>query len=250
MELAPAIPGAVRIGDYIVDHALAFDTSEACYLAQHALLPRRARVRVAALGARRATRRLLREAWVLEALGHPGVPRLYDCAILPRERAWSAIEPIEGDSLATVLATGPLPIPEMLRVVRGIAEVLAHAHALGIVHGRVRAESILLRDDVLPALVDWRDARLECVDGSGDVLGLGIIAYRALTGHMPAGPATGPASIAGWIEAMLAPGPLARPSAAAIAAEAARFATPGVLVEEHAGPVPEVEDVIVGPVGA
>jgi hypothetical protein len=242
MELAQAGSGAVRIGDYVVDHPLALDTSEACYVAQHALLPRRARVRVAGLGEHAAAIRLLREAWVLEALGHRGVPRLYECGMLAGDQPWSAMEPIEGDLLARVLAAGPLPITEVLRILRGVAEVLAHAHALGIVHGRVCAETIVLRDDVLPALVDWRDARFECIDGSGDVLGLGIVTYRALTGELPAGHARGPAPIVALIEAMLAPGPLARPSAAAVAAEAAQIAVPGALAEVRTEPVPEVED--------
>jgi serine/threonine-protein kinase len=270
MELASGGPGAIRIGDYLVDHALVLDTSEACYSAQHALLPRRARVRVAAAG--NAAIRLLREAWVLEALGHRGVPRLYECGMLAGHQPWSAMEAIDGDSLAYVLAAGPLPVAEVLRVVRGVAEVLAHAHALGIVHGRVRADTIVLRDDVLPALVDWRDARVECieetvrvpaldgtgplfraapggaqgpaVDGSGDVLALGIVAYRALTGQLPAGPATGPAPVVEMIEAMLAPGPLARPSAAAVASEAARIALAGAFAqpEPQPQPAPELED--------
>src|SRR5438477_11333520 len=103
----------MRIGDYVVERALAEDGMVAECLARHVLLPRRAHLRVIAAEARSIAVRMMREAWVLEALDHPGVPRLYECGVLPDDRPWIAFEPIVGETLARANA------PQAIEFLRG-----------------------------------------------------------------------------------------------------------------------------------
>lgn len=55
------------------------------HAATHALLPRKAIVRFAAHD---AEAQLMREACVLEAVKHPGVPRVFECGLLEDRRPW------------------------------------------------------------------------------------------------------------------------------------------------------------------
>jgi serine/threonine protein kinase len=229
--------GTVRVGSYVLEHELAGGVGETHYLARHAVLPRRVLLRVAVPDDREVAVHMLREACVLEALGHGGVPRMYECGSLPGARPWLAVEPLDGDTVASALAIGPLVVTQVIALVRGVAETLAHAHALGIVHGAVRPEVIVLRDGRPPCVTDWRSARVGALDGSLDVLALGLIARQAL-GNLRV-----PAPLVALIETMLDADVAERPSAAAVAAEAARLNTPGAL-EDGDDPAVIVEDIV------
>lgn len=243
MHYPVAMTGTVRVGSYVLEHELASGAGETHYLARHVVLPRRVLLRVAAADQRELAVSMLREAWVLEALGHHGVPRMYECGSLPGARPWLAVEALDGETVASALAAGPLAVTQVIALVHGIAETLAHAHALGIVNGGVRAEAIVLREGRSPCLIDWRGARVESQDGSLDVLALGVIAHRALTGELPVARAHGPAPLIALVESMLEADPAERPSAAAVAAEAARLTTPGAL-DETDEPAVVVEDIL------
>ena len=235
--------GTTRIGDYVLERTLGDDGIESEYVAHHVLLPRRASVRVLASAHRGHAIRMMREACVLEALDHAGVPRLYECGVLPGERPWFAAEALRGETLSRALEAGPLAPAEVIALIRAIAEVLAHAHARGIVHQNVRGETIVLASGARRfRLGGWRDAALECEHTAPDVLGLGIVAYRALTGELPAARPAGPPRLVALIEAMLATDPRQRPSAATVAAEAALLADAHALDEDEDPPV--VVDVV------
>src|SRR5678815_928881 len=83
-------PGA-RIGDYVVEREVAYEASAIAYFATHVVLPRQAHIKVAHPGPRAAAIQLLREACILEALSHPGVPRVYECGVLADRRPWCSI---------------------------------------------------------------------------------------------------------------------------------------------------------------
>lgn len=56
----------------------------------------------------RAVDRMMREASILASVAHPGIPRFYECGLLPDRRVWIAMELVEGISLAERLQHGPL----------------------------------------------------------------------------------------------------------------------------------------------
>src|SRR2546423_1140855 len=102
---------------------------------------------------------LLREACLLEALRHPGVPCLYESSMLPDRRPWFAYERIAGPTLADRIAGGPLPPHEVAAIVRDLAETLEHVHRRGIVHRGLRPDRIVLSPDRVfgVPIVDWSD---------------------------------------------------------------------------------------------
>lgn len=157
-----------RIGDYLIEHQLDART----YLAVHAVLPRRARITVGGI-------QEMREACLLEALAHPGVPRVYECGLLPDRRPWLAVECVDGE------LPGRLSEAGVVEMIRCVAEILDHAHRRGVVHGDVRPEAIVRaspRRGTPYVLLDWGHAC--CAESQrSDVVALGAIANA----HLPPG---------------------------------------------------------------
>ncbi|MGE5186611.1 MAG: protein kinase domain-containing protein [Acidobacteriota bacterium] len=238
-----------RIGDYAIERELPAAGPAAVFHATHVLLPRRAIVRVLRppfATVRPAAVELMREACLIEALRHPGVPRVYECGRLG-EQPWIACEHVEGEHLADTLDSRCLRIDEVIALVRDVAGILAHAHTRGIVHRNLRPEAIVRGDGKrgFPlCLVDWSSARV-ADDGSGAVLARGAIAHLALAGELPGPeqPLAGPPRVVALIQAMLAPEAAARPTAARVAAEATRLAAPEL---EELDPV-DVEEIHLPP---
>jgi serine/threonine protein kinase len=153
---------------------------------------------------------LVREACIIEALDHPGIPRVYECGVLADGRPWIATELIEGMSLAT---RQPTSMVEAAALVRDVADILAHAHARGVIHHNVVPEAILYphaRRWFPLCLVDWSLARSADMRMTDDIYALGTIARRILL----ATPANGRAPIfTALVERMLARDPHRRPTA-------------------------------------
>src|SRR5436190_5950085 len=145
-HLEHLVPGN-RIGDYVID-----GEADDGYQATHVLLPRRVRLDImhpTFVGLRPVAVRMMREACILEALRHPGVPRIYEVGVLADQRTqrpWIASELVHGESLATTFLIGYVTVVEVLAVVRDVADILAHAHARNVVHRGVRPEAIIRGD--------------------------------------------------------------------------------------------------------
>ncbi|HWG89910.1 MAG TPA: serine/threonine-protein kinase [Candidatus Thermoplasmatota archaeon] len=101
----------------------------------------------------------LREARVAGSLQHPNIVTVHD--FIPQTgSALLVIEHLPGGSLARRLEEmGPLPLPEVARVVDGVLSALEAVHARGIVHRDVKPGNVLLTEDGAPKLGDFGVAR-------------------------------------------------------------------------------------------
>jgi tRNA A-37 threonylcarbamoyl transferase component Bud32 len=201
-----------RIGDYVVEG----DIGDG-YEAVHVLLPRRVRIEVmhpTFVGLKPLAVRMMREACILEALHHPGVPRVFEVGILADgNRPWVASEIVEGEDIAE-----PMSPTEVLALVRDIAGILAHAHDRGVVHRDLRVDAIVRTDPTrgYPIVItNWAEARADESEllRAADVHALGTIAAALLVGAVPA-------RIKMMIEDLLVANPMSRPSAAEVRARA------------------------------
>lgn len=245
---------AVRIGDYDA-RLLSQDAGVERYEASHVLLPRRVIIETIEPGATRmAAVRLLRHAFILEALGHPGVPRVYECG-QHEGRPWVVIEDVEGASLEREIAAHLLPVDEVLALVEAVASILADAHGRGVLHRDITPAVIVRtpRRGFPVVLAGWSNASTTDtelarplggstryrapelihelpIDERVDVYALGMIAWEALTGELPAGsdheaPRFVPADVAQLLAEMVHDAAVMRPSAAQLVVVAKRLRT-------------------------
>ncbi|MFW6039495.1 MAG: serine/threonine-protein kinase, partial [Gemmatimonadota bacterium] len=91
-----------------------------------------------------AARRFVREIELVAKLTHPHVLPLLDSGLVD-EQPFYVMPYVEGRSLRERLdEEGTLPVPEALRIARGVGEALACAHDSGIVHRDIKPGNILL----------------------------------------------------------------------------------------------------------
>jgi hypothetical protein len=187
VSTADRAPGD-RIGDYRLDRLAARTAGWEVWEASHVLLPRAAMLRVSDPALPEVAVRLLREAWLVEALLHPGMPRVFDCGRLGAA-AWIATEPVAGESLADRLAAGAMTPVDVAALIHDVGAILEHAHRRGVVHGDLNPSVIVLTDGRRgwPMCIDsWAGATASDDDGAHpadlDVAALGAIGYHALVG--------------------------------------------------------------------
>jgi serine/threonine protein kinase len=212
-HIRPRVTVSERIGEYRIVSEVARTAASITYHAAHAVLPRRAVLKVMTSTTQRIAIRALREAFYLDTMDHPGVPRLYESALLPDRRPWFARELVEGPTVASMFMRKRVDPLDVLERVRDVAEILAHAHGHGIVNAGLRPDRILLARrprGFVVCISDWSDARAhdaqptpflsapgawhyaapevvigDVVDDRADVFSLGVIAYKLLAGNLP-----------------------------------------------------------------
>jgi tRNA A-37 threonylcarbamoyl transferase component Bud32 len=113
----------------------------------------------------RAMERFLAEARALARLRHPRIVPVYEAGRVG-DRHYIAMALIEGHSLAELIATDKIPHQTSVEIVVALAEALAYAHNLGIVHRDVKPANIRMDRQGSVYLMDFGIAY--CPD-SGEV---------------------------------------------------------------------------------
>jgi len=133
-----------------------------------------------------ARTRFLREAQILSQLDHPQICRIFDYVEGP-DADYLVLEFIEGQSLRTSIRNG-LDKSLTLRIAEQIVEVLAVAHAAGVVHRDLKPDNVMVTTSGEVKVLDFGLAR------SGDSIAEAAEEAAARTGDEPppavaAGPA-------------------------------------------------------------
>jgi serine/threonine protein kinase len=149
---------------------------------------------------------------------HPNAVRTFDFGVTERGIAYLVMELLEGRSVtAEVQESGPLPLGRALSIAATVADVLAAAHAAGIVHRDVKPDNVFLHrgpEGEVVKVVDFGIAKLvgeaadadlthtggligtpsytaperltgRAYDGRADVYSLGLTLYAMLAGRGP-----------------------------------------------------------------
>lgn len=101
-----------------------------------------------------ALRRFEQEARSASALNHPNIVTIYDIG-RSDERAWIAMELIEGTDLRTLTLREKPTLKAALRVAVKIADGLAAAHDRGIVHRDLKPENVMVTPDGFVKILDF-----------------------------------------------------------------------------------------------
>jgi serine/threonine-protein kinase len=123
----------------------------AVWLAEHAMLGRRAAVKILHkdYSARsEMVSRFFNEARAATAISDPGIVQIFDFGHHTDGTAYIVMELLEGEGLdKRVRARGPMQPQDALRVIRQVATSLGAAHARGIVHRDLKPENVFLVRD-------------------------------------------------------------------------------------------------------
>ena len=90
-----------------------------------------------------ARQRFDREARTISSLSHPNVCHLYDVGSQDGT-GYLVMEYLEGETLASRLSKGPLPLEQVLKVGAEICEGLEAAHKSGLIHRDLKPGNIML----------------------------------------------------------------------------------------------------------
>jgi serine/threonine-protein kinase len=111
--------------------------------------------------------RFLREGYIANAVGHPGVVRVLDDDVDDDGSVFLVMELLEGSPLHERAASsgGRLGVDEVRMIADQVLEVLAAAHDHGIVHRDIKPENIFVTKDGCVKLLDFGIARCAIPDG-------------------------------------------------------------------------------------
>ena len=157
-----------------------------------------------------AKQRFLREAQAASATNHRNICVIHDIDQTDDGQLFIVMAYYEGQTLKQKLDAGPLPVAEAIEIATEIAEGLAKAHSLGVVHRDIKPGNLIVTDDGVKVLdfglAKFADAVKLTLEGStigtaaymspeqvrgdeadarSDIWALGVVMYEMLTGEVP-----------------------------------------------------------------
>jgi tetratricopeptide (TPR) repeat protein len=104
--------------------------------------------------------RFLRECRAIAAMNHRNIATLYEADESEDGAMYFAAELVDGDTLAKVIAQGPVPLDRGIEIAIEVADALAAAHAKGIVHRDIKPANIMIGRDGRVKVLDFGLASL------------------------------------------------------------------------------------------
>jgi len=157
------------------------------------------------------------EARAVNLIGHENIVGIFDLALLPPNRYYIVMEYLEGQTLSSMLRSGPVAQGAVLDILVQLCDALSCAHERGVVHRDLKPDNVFVlrrrgREHFVK-LVDFGIAKLrdapagshtaagmivgtpeymapeQCdnrsIDARTDVYALGVMAYQLATGRLP-----------------------------------------------------------------
>src|SRR5437016_4163176 len=217
-ELAPGD----RAGEYLILGTIASGGCGTVYTAEHRVLGRKAAVKVLhsqLASSPEMVERFVREARVVNRIGHPNIVDIYEFGELGDKRPYFVMELLEGTSLATIVERrGRLTAAQALSYLEPVCDALRAAHSAGVVHRDLKASNVAVVKEGDPPrvkLLDFGIAKLVrtapgergltavgqrigtpyamapeqirggAIDTRVDIYALGVLLYQLLTGRYP-----------------------------------------------------------------
>ncbi len=216
----PGLLGQLIGGRFRVEKLLGSGGMGEVYLGRHELLGNRVAIKLLKVQHAKDQRmiaRFRREARATSRVQHPNVVGIFDTGQLDDGRLFLIMEYIQGQDLIQLYEeSGPLTMERALPIFVQIADALAAAHAMGIMHRDLKPDNIVIvpgehgdivkiLDFGLAKMVEAEDDRItlpgevfgtpqymsleqcmgEKLTCATDIYSFGAVAYEALTGDPP-----------------------------------------------------------------
>lgn len=179
---ADVVPSIVQLGKYQIRGTLGRGGFGLVYQAYDPLLERLLALKVPTFGPEDIdqVKRFRDEAKAAAQLRHPNIVPVYESGQID-DRYYIASQFIDGKPLSSVVKAGPVDLYDAATWCAKLAEALAYAHKMKIVHRDVKPQNIMLDGREEPQLMDFGLAkRLDDAAGvTGDGTILGTPAYMA-----------------------------------------------------------------------
>jgi len=189
-SVQPPAEGLPQIPGVTLNHEIARGGMGVVYSGRQDFLDRRVAVKLLSrdLAGEKFAARFRREAKILAGIKHAHIVACHSAGTTDDGQSYLVMEFVDGPNLKNwIQENGPVPIAAALRLTRSLAQALAHALTLGVIHRDVKAENILLESitstaiDVAfpftPKLVDLGLARM-----TSEAVGVGLTSPGAVMG--------------------------------------------------------------------
>lgn len=148
-----------RLGRYKIERLLAQGAMGQIHVAMDDMLRRKVAIKTMFSEGEVAVPLLLRERFIREAraaaaLTHPNAVHVYEVGE-HEGMPFIAMELIEGVNLRTYAGSHSLDVLTKTKWMRDVADVLADAHRLGLVHRDVKPENMMVRNDGMIKVLDF-----------------------------------------------------------------------------------------------
>jgi serine/threonine protein kinase len=203
-----------RLGDYEVLKVLGAGGMGRVYQVRNVITDRVEAMKVLLPeigGQEEVAARFLREIKVLAALNHPHIAALHTALTIDNQLVM-IMEYVEGQAISSVLAAGPIPVPDALTYIDQVLDALSFAHQRHVIHRDIKPANMMLTPGGTVKLMDFGIARTENeptlltapgstlgsmnymspeqvkgerTDERSDLYSLGISLYEMVTGARP-----------------------------------------------------------------
>jgi WD40 repeat protein len=163
--LAPEL----RFGDYLLEEEIAHGGMGVVYRATQLGLGRVVAVKLLLLGkysSGESIERFRREAHSVAALRHSNIVSIFEVGECDGQHFF-AMEFIEGQTLAGLLRSGPMPARRAAELARDVARAIHYAHSQGVLHRDLKPSNVLIDGLGQVRITDFGLAKK--LDGSSDL---------------------------------------------------------------------------------
>ena len=107
------------------------------------------------------------EARSASALNHPNIVTIYELGCVENVH-FIAMELVRGETVRELLACGPIPFRKAIAIAAQVADALARAHEIGVIHRDLKPDNLMVSVDGAAKVLDFGLAKLLAIDPPPD----------------------------------------------------------------------------------